>query len=103
MKLRGRMAQIRNRYNDYKYANNRSKFTQHAKDEGHAFGTLNDVMDTIQILNKGRILGTLEKFYIYKETQSGNQINDKFTVQKNPIFEALIQYTPYRGQHLHTQ
>ena len=61
---------------------------------------------------KEKMLDTLEKFYIYKERQSGNQINDKLTVQKNQInkltvqknqiFEALIQHTPYREQHPHT-
>ena len=90
-------------YNDYKYANNRSKFAQYVIDEGHAFGPINDVMNTIHIVNKGILLDTLEKFYIYKETQRGNQINDKIIVQKNPLFKALIQHTPYRGQHPHTQ
>jgi len=88
-------------YNDYKYANNRSKFAQHVIDEGNAFCPMNDIMDIIRIANKGKMLDTLEKFYIYKETQSGNHINDKLTVQKNPIFKALIQHTPYRGQHPH--
>jgi hypothetical protein len=55
-------------YNDYKYANNISKFAQHVIDEGHAFGPINDVMDRIHIENKGRLLDTLEKFYVYKET-----------------------------------
>jgi len=57
-------------------------------------------MDIIHIANKGKMLDTLEKFYIYKGRQSGNQINNKLTVQKNLIFEVLIQHTPYRGQHL---
>jgi len=90
-------------YNDYKYANNRSKFAQLVIDEGHAFGPINDVMDTIHTANKGRMLDTVEKFHIYKETLSRNQISDKLTVQKNPIFEALIQRTSYRGQHPHKQ
>jgi hypothetical protein len=29
---------------------------------------------------KGRMLDTLEKFYIYKETKRGDQINDKLTI-----------------------
>ena len=40
----------------------------------------------------------LEKFYFYRETQRGNQISDKQTVQSNPIFKALIQNNPDRGQ-----
>jgi hypothetical protein len=94
---------FREHYNDYKYANNRFKFPQLVIDECHAFGPISDVMGTIHTANKGRMLDNLEKSYIYKETQSGNQIKDKLTVQKNPIFEALIQHTPYRGQHPRTQ
>jgi len=55
-------------------------------------------MDIIHIANKGRMLDTVDKFYIYRETQLGTQINDKLTVQSNPIFEALIQNNPQRGQ-----
>jgi hypothetical protein len=54
-------------------------------------------MDAIHITNKSRMLDALEKFYIYRETQLGNQINDKLTVQHNPIFEALLRNAPYRG------
>jgi len=53
-------------YNDYKYANSRSKFAQHVIDEGYAFGPINDVMDAIRTANKGRMIDTLKKFYIYK-------------------------------------
>jgi hypothetical protein len=28
----------------------------------------------------------------------GTQINDKLTVQANPIFEALVENNPHRGQ-----
>jgi hypothetical protein len=80
----------REHYQDYKYGNNKSKFVQHATDEGHAFGPINEVMDVIQFAKKGRLLDTLERFYIYNETAKGNQINDKLTMQKNPIFETLI-------------
>jgi hypothetical protein len=80
----------REHYHDYKHGNNKSKFAQHAIDEGHAFGPINEVMDVIQFAKKGRQLDTLERFYIYNDTAKGNQINDKFTMKKNPIFEAII-------------
>jgi hypothetical protein len=80
----------REHYHDYKYANNKSKFAQHTLDEGHACGPINEVMDVIHFAKKGRLLDTLERFYIYNETAKGNQINDKHTMQKNPIFETLI-------------
>jgi len=36
-------------------------------------------------------MGTVEKFYIDKETKSGNQINDKNTVKQNRFFDAIVQ------------
>jgi hypothetical protein len=36
-------------------------------DEGHAFGPINDVVEVVHIADKGRLLDTLEKFYIYIE------------------------------------
>jgi len=78
---------FREHYKDYKYANNKSKFAQHILEEGHSFGPINEIMDTLQAAKKGRMLDTLKRFYIYRETHFGNQINDKLTVQSNPIFE----------------
>jgi len=65
--------------------------------EGHSFGPVEDITDTIHIANKGRMLDTLERFYIYRETQHDNQINDKLTVKSNAIFAALVQNDPHRA------
>jgi hypothetical protein len=54
-------------------------------------------MDMIHLANKGRMLDTLERFYIYEETQRNNQINDKLTVTSNTIFFALVQDDPHRA------
>jgi len=40
--------------------------------------------------SKGKMLDTMEKFYIYKATRINNQINGKCTVKSNVIFETLI-------------
>ena len=50
---------------------------------------------------KGRMLDMLEKQHIYRETQNVNQINDKLTVQKTPIFETNTTQ-PHRRQHPQT-
>ena len=65
---------------------------------GHDFGPMEDIMDVIHFANKGRLLDTLERFHIYRDTQLGSQINDKLTTQTNQIFEAIIQNTPHGGQ-----
>jgi tRNA U38,U39,U40 pseudouridine synthase TruA len=89
-------ARFHEHFRDYKYANNKSKFAQHLL-EGNSFGPVEDITDTIHIANKGRMLDTLERFYIYRETQRDNQINDKLTVKSNAIFEALVQNDPHRA------
>jgi hypothetical protein len=54
---------FRERYRDYKYANNKSKFAQHIIEEGHTFGPMNDITDILHIASKGRMLDTLERFH----------------------------------------
>jgi len=48
-------------------------------------------MGILHITKKGRIVDTMERYYIYKETKNGTQINDKNTVKPNRIYEAIIQ------------
>jgi len=59
---------------------------------------MDNIMDVIHITNKGRMMNTIEKYYIYRETKLNNQINDKLTVQPNAIFETLVQQETHRGQ-----
>jgi hypothetical protein len=63
----------------------------------HAISPMEDIMDIIHITSKGKMMDMLERLYIYKETESNNQINDKLTVKANPIFETIVQEDPYRG------
>jgi len=90
---------FREHLNDYKHMYNKSKFAQHLLNEGHNFGPMEDIMDVIQFAKKGKMLDTLERFYIYEATHKGIQINDKLTVQKNPIFETLVQHHTHRERH----
>ena len=63
---------------------------------------MTNIMDIIHIEKKGRMLDTLKKYYIYRETKYGNQINDKLTFQKNSIFETLIYGTTPIEDSTHT-
>ena len=40
-------------------------------------GTIDEIMKVLHIVKKGKMMDTLEKFVIYKETKLWNQINDK--------------------------
>jgi len=61
---------------------------------------MNEIINVIHFARKGKMLDTLEKFYIYRQTKNGNQINDKLTIQSNLIFETIVQRSIQRGQHL---
>jgi len=58
---------------------------------------MEDVMEIVHVTNKDKMMDTLERYHIYKETKSNNQINDKLTVKPNTIFETLIHEAPHRG------
>jgi hypothetical protein len=55
-------------------------------------------MSIIYTTNKGRLMDTIERFYIHKETHMNNQINDKNTVKPNFIFDMLIHKNTNRVQ-----
>jgi hypothetical protein len=54
-------------------------------------------METLHTTGKGRMMDTLERFYIFRETKINNQINDKPTIKPNIIFETIVQKDPHRG------
>ena len=84
---------------DFKYGNGKSSFTLHLLENRHNIGPMEDIMNTIHITYKGRLMDTLEKFYIFCETKLNNQINDKLAVKPNIIFDTIVQKDPHRGIH----
>ena len=58
---------------DFKYNNNRSKFSQHLIDNKHAIGKMEDIMEVVHVTRKGKMMGTLEGFHIYKETKAATR------------------------------
>lgn len=55
-------------------------------------------MNVLHLTKKGKMIDTLEKFHIHKETKPENQVNDKNTVKQNILFDTIIQENPGRGQ-----
>ena len=78
-------------FRDFKYANNQSKFAQHLVDNSHSIGPIESLMNVLNTTIKGRLLDTMERFYIYNETRKNNQINDKNTAKSNIIYETIIR------------
>jgi hypothetical protein len=77
-------------FRDYKHNNYKSKFAQHLLDSGHSIGPIDNIMEVLYRTNKGKLMDTIERFYIHKETHMNNQINDKNTAKPNFIFDTLI-------------
>jgi hypothetical protein len=66
---------------DFKYGNGKSRFAQHLIDNGHSIGRMEDIMYNIHITSKWKIMDTLEKYYVIRETKLNNQINDKLKIK----------------------
>jgi hypothetical protein len=82
---------------DFKHGNRNSSFAQHLLENGCNFRPIEDIMSTVYITNKGRLMDTLEKYYIFRKTKMDNQINDKATTRPNIIFETVVREDPHRG------
>ena len=95
----GRSFQIRFREHkhDYKYMCHKSRLAQHLLEEGHSFDTMENIMEIIQFARKGRMMDALEKFNIYDITRKGVQINDRLTIQRNPIFDEVLRNRQHTG------
>jgi hypothetical protein len=76
---------------DYRYNTNKSRFAQHVAENKHSFGPIDDIMTALHKTHKGRMMDTMERYHIFKETKSKNQMNDKNTIKPNIIFETIVQ------------
>jgi hypothetical protein len=56
---------------------------------GHAYGSITDKMEVMEVERKGKHLNTLEKYHIYKLSRSRLHMNDTHIDTYNPIFEPL--------------
>lgn len=85
------LTRYREHFRDYKYNNGTLKYAQHLLDNKHCIGSINNTMEVLHVMRKGKIMDTLEKFHIYNETKLGQQIDDKNTVTQNILFDTVIQ------------
>jgi len=58
---------------------------------------MNDPQETLHTKSKGRMMDTLETFYIFRETKVNNQINDRLIIKPNILFETIVQKDHHRG------
>ena len=80
-----------------------SKFTQHLADNKHAIGPVGNIIEVVHVINKGKLMDTLQCFHIYKETKAAKQINNRLKAKDNAIFQTIIQEDPYKGRSAPSQ
>ena len=81
---------------DFKYGNKKSKFAQQLLENKHPIGPIERIMENVHITNKGPMMGTLERYYIFLEIKLNNNINDKLTIKHNIMFETIVHTDPHR-------
>ena len=54
-------------------------------------------MKILHTVKKGKMMDTLERFHIYKDTKLENQINDRNTITQNILFDMIIQKSQVEG------
>jgi len=69
----------------FKYGNGKSRFAAHLLENKHSIAPIDNNMETLHTMGKGRMLDTLERFYIFRETKMNKQINDRLTKTEHNI------------------
>ena len=49
------------------------------------------IMDVLHVVKKGKLMDTLERLHICKETKIEYQINNRNTVMRNILFDTVLQ------------
>ena len=88
---------FREHLHDFKYKNGKSRFAENLIDNGHCIGRMEYIVQTLHITIKGKIMDTLEKYYIFRETKLNNQISDKLTIKPNSICDTIVRHDHHRG------
>lgn len=68
-----------------------SAFGMHAFDSDHPFTKIEDTMQIMKIINKGRDMNTYEAMEIYLERNNPNNLNEQESFGNNPLFHCLAQ------------
>jgi hypothetical protein len=75
----------------YRHNYKKSQFPKHLLEQNHSPGTLEQTMTILRTDKKGRLLNTIERYYILEEAHHDNQLNDRATVTPNIIFDTIIR------------
>ena len=74
---------------DFRYAEGKSKFSEHVLNEGHERKTIKETMSIIHLENNHRKINTLEEIEILKVATPKYLLNDDTAGQNDPIYKLL--------------
>jgi hypothetical protein len=60
---------------------------------------MQETLEILQIVHKGRLIDTIEKYHIYKANSIGMKLNATHANNKNPIFEITHNHHLTRNQY----
>ena len=90
------------RRKDFRYAEGKSKFSEHVHNEGHEMKTMEETMSIIHLENNHRRINTLKEIKILKAASSKYLLNDIRTklpnVQTSPLISDLNSKINSLGQ-----
>jgi hypothetical protein len=75
----------------YKQQNYNAKYA-HLLENHHYISPINETMEVVQVVKKGRYMNVPERFYIYEETHGNNQLNEQSVAGCNRVFETIIHW-----------
>ena len=77
------------RWENFRYAEGKSKFSEHVLNDGHEIKTIQETMSIIHLENNHRKISTLEEIEILKAASSKHLLNDVIAGQNDPIYKLL--------------
>jgi hypothetical protein len=77
-----------------------SRFAKRLNENGHSFGPIEDIMETLKSQTKGIHLNTVERLYIRKKSITNNHLNDPQTLAPTESL-TYLQITTYRNKTSH--
>jgi hypothetical protein len=75
-----------------KHNKDTSTYAQHILDTGHAHGSIQDVMEVIQVTKKGRYMNSIERFHMFCTQKKNRHMNEVLFDSKTPIFETIYDH-----------
>jgi hypothetical protein len=70
----------------------KSKYALHMLQFSHEYGTIENTLEILKVVNKGKLLDVLERFYIYKANRHKQIMNEQYVVDHNVLFKMLLRY-----------